>query len=444
MSQLTDAQLIAEATVIKTETALGANTADRVGTMFVDSIENKINTDVIDTNIALGTSDAKIPSQNAVKTYADALVVGLVDDRGNFTPSATSPGLFPTLNGSGPGNTIKKGDLWFIDTAGYLYFTPVAIGASVRALTDNPGQDPLKWNMINNGLGFTAENRANKSTDITLGGATPSDILYPSQKAAKSYIDTNTVNKTANNTITGSNSFSGTNSFLGATTMNGLLALYSFDLGLGTITPMNVNGDPGTSGQVLTSQGGAATPAWTTPTPGISLADDNTFTGDNTFTQSTEFTAGIVSPVGGTAQFDGTVDINGFFRVAGQQGTAGQVLKQGASGIPAWGDAGVFPYKVYTVLLNNTFADGFTRYVLQDTITVTGTTLSWIDFGNGIYNLISTGSSPFIINKTWIVIGQVGNFVSYLTSLTPNNVYIKTPSGQYFQNLSIEIRIYPS
>ena len=45
MSQLTDAQLITEATVIKTETALGANTADRVGTMFVDSIDSKINTE---------------------------------------------------------------------------------------------------------------------------------------------------------------------------------------------------------------------------------------------------------------------------------------------------------------------------------------------------------------------------------------------------------------
>jgi len=38
-------------------------------------------------------------------------------------------------------------------------------------------------------LGFTPENVANKSTDITLGGATPSDVLYPSQKAVKNYVD---------------------------------------------------------------------------------------------------------------------------------------------------------------------------------------------------------------------------------------------------------------
>ncbi len=37
--------------------------------------------------------------------------------------------------------------------------------------------------------GYTEENVANKSTDVTLGGMTPSDILYPSQKAAKTYVD---------------------------------------------------------------------------------------------------------------------------------------------------------------------------------------------------------------------------------------------------------------
>lgn len=68
--------------------------------------------------------------------------------------------------------------------------------------------------------------------------------------------------KADNNTFSGTNTFIGTNTFLGATTMNGLLALYSFDLGLGTTTIINLNNDPGISGQVLTSQGGAATPIW--------------------------------------------------------------------------------------------------------------------------------------------------------------------------------------
>ncbi len=37
--------------------------------------------------------------------------------------------------------------------------------------------------------GYTEENVANKSTDVTMGGASPSDTLYPSQKAVKTYID---------------------------------------------------------------------------------------------------------------------------------------------------------------------------------------------------------------------------------------------------------------
>lgn len=39
------------------------------------------------------------------------------------------------------------------------------------------------------GLGFTAENVANKSNDATLGGATPSTTLYPTQNAVKTYAD---------------------------------------------------------------------------------------------------------------------------------------------------------------------------------------------------------------------------------------------------------------
>lgn len=39
------------------------------------------------------------------------------------------------------------------------------------------------------GLGFTAENVANKSNDAALGGVTPSTTLYPTQSAVKTYAD---------------------------------------------------------------------------------------------------------------------------------------------------------------------------------------------------------------------------------------------------------------
>jgi len=153
MAQQTDEQLRQEATVITTETTPGANTANRVGTMFTDIINNKINNDVISASTALGSSDSLIPTQNAVKTYADGLVVGLLDDRGNFTPGGTSGSSYPTTGGSGTGGAIKKGDLWFIAANGYLGSNAVAVGTSVRALVDNPGSlDDEDWNILNTGL----------------------------------------------------------------------------------------------------------------------------------------------------------------------------------------------------------------------------------------------------------------------------------------------------
>jgi len=70
----TDGQLNTQANVIKNETVVGANTPTRVGLMLNDIIDNKINTDKISTNQALGSSDDLLPTQNAVKVYADGLI----------------------------------------------------------------------------------------------------------------------------------------------------------------------------------------------------------------------------------------------------------------------------------------------------------------------------------------------------------------------------------
>lgn len=51
------------------------------------------------------------------KTYADGLVVGLLDDRGSYNASANT---FPASGGSGTAGAILKGDLWYISVAGTL------------------------------------------------------------------------------------------------------------------------------------------------------------------------------------------------------------------------------------------------------------------------------------------------------------------------------------
>lgn len=134
-------------------------------------------------------SSVLFPTQHAVKAYADGLVAGLLDDRGNFTPSPTSPGPYPSTGGSGPAGAIMKGDIWFIDANGYLDTTAVTIGASVRALVDNP-TTPADWDILDATLGIIPENVANKVTtqaDITTYGS--STVKYPAVKAIKDYVD---------------------------------------------------------------------------------------------------------------------------------------------------------------------------------------------------------------------------------------------------------------
>jgi hypothetical protein len=125
------------------------------------------------------------PTTLAIKTYADGLVVGLLDDRGSYDASGN---VFPSTGGSGVAGAIMKGDIWYISVGGTLGGTTVAIGDSVRALVNTPGQTAANWSVLESNIGYVPENVANKSTDGTL--AANSTTLYPSQSAVKTYADT--------------------------------------------------------------------------------------------------------------------------------------------------------------------------------------------------------------------------------------------------------------
>lgn len=138
-----------------------------------------------------GTSTIKYPSAKAVKDYADSLVVGLLSDRGNYTPGLVSPGAFPSTGGRGPGGIPAKGDLWFVAANGFLGTTAVTTGQSVRALTDAPGQTSTNWDILDvAGWTVAPEDSSNKVISkaqfIANGSST---VKYPSIKAVKDYID---------------------------------------------------------------------------------------------------------------------------------------------------------------------------------------------------------------------------------------------------------------
>jgi hypothetical protein len=164
-------------------------------------------TDNISTDIPTdAASDTYYPSVKATKTYVDGLVVGLLNDRGNYDASGNT---YPADGGSGVGGGILKGDIWFISVAGTLGGTAVTVGSSVRALQNNPGQTPSKWDILDVGLGFTPENVDNKVTtkQQVIDNATSTD-KYPSLNALTTYISSlnsgaTTSNITANIAVGG-------------------------------------------------------------------------------------------------------------------------------------------------------------------------------------------------------------------------------------------------
>jgi hypothetical protein len=77
MAQRTDAQLTTEKDIIKDETVVGANSATRIGTMFEDINDSKINNDKIDTDASLNTAGKTVPGRDALKTYIANVLAGL-------------------------------------------------------------------------------------------------------------------------------------------------------------------------------------------------------------------------------------------------------------------------------------------------------------------------------------------------------------------------------
>ena len=110
----------------------------------------------------------------ATQAYADALVVGLWDDRGNYDASVNT---FPATGGSGTAGAVNKGDIWTASVAGTLGGVAVAIGDTIRAIVNTPAQTASNWAISEANFGYTAENVVNKATDFSVVNNT----LYPSE-----------------------------------------------------------------------------------------------------------------------------------------------------------------------------------------------------------------------------------------------------------------------
>lgn len=120
----------------------------------------------------------------SAEAYADALVVGLWDDRGVFDASVNA---YPSSGGSGTAGAILKGDIWTISVAGTLPTGQVVeIGDVVRALINTPANLQSNWAITQNNIGYVPENVANK-TNAVVGNET-STTLYLSVKGYYDYL----------------------------------------------------------------------------------------------------------------------------------------------------------------------------------------------------------------------------------------------------------------
>lgn len=117
----------------------------------------------------------------AAKAYADALIVAMIRDCGNW--DATS-GAFPTTGGTGVAGAIKQGNAWRVSGlsgAGALGGITVNNGDWFRALVDAPGQTATNWAITENNLGYTPADIANISTNVETDKA--STVKFPNVKA---------------------------------------------------------------------------------------------------------------------------------------------------------------------------------------------------------------------------------------------------------------------
>lgn len=117
-------------------------------------------------------ADATNPLGAATLQQVQSYVVGLFDDRGNFTPS----GSYPSSGGSGTAGAILKGDIWTISglgsgVSGTMGTKTVYDGDTVRALSDTPGQTNSSWEASENALGYTPITNVLNSAQVIVGNS---------------------------------------------------------------------------------------------------------------------------------------------------------------------------------------------------------------------------------------------------------------------------------
>ena len=124
---------------------IASEVINRTNALVIESTARTSGDNILTAALANETTERTNADANnlaTAKAYAESLVVGLWDDRGNYDASVNT---FPAAGGSGVAGAILKGDIWNVSVAGTLATIPVALRQTVRALIDNPGQTAANW-----------------------------------------------------------------------------------------------------------------------------------------------------------------------------------------------------------------------------------------------------------------------------------------------------------
>ncbi|MEY3873283.1 MAG: Invertebrate iridovirus 25, partial [Bacteroidota bacterium] len=160
-------------------------------------------------NIAIGTklniADSLIkyvtPAQLAAKTFDSSAIYNQLGLKANITDVTSSLGLKANSTDISTSLATKVDKVTGKELSTNDYST--AEKAKLAAITGtNTGDQDLSSFATITAVALK-ENSANKSTAANLGGTSPSDILFPSQKAVKAYVDLlNTAAGVADGSIT--------------------------------------------------------------------------------------------------------------------------------------------------------------------------------------------------------------------------------------------------
>lgn len=211
----------AQTTVPATNTVAGKIilAGDLAGNYFAPTVpalgtkENTANKSAAANLGASSPSDVLFPTQKAVKSYIDAqttpeatsLIQGKIQLAGDLAGTATAPTVpalalkeslankstATNLGASAPSDVLfptQKAVKTYVDAQTTPDATTVVVG-KIQLAGDLAGTATLPSVP---GLA-TKENTANKSTATDLGATNPSDVLFPTQKAVKTYVDSQAI-----------------------------------------------------------------------------------------------------------------------------------------------------------------------------------------------------------------------------------------------------------